>query len=62
LFRAKGSPLLARRGIPVAALVPVEEKPSGDVEKVIEQIKAFSRRQELGNLTIRELIEEGRRF
>ena len=53
---------ITKHGAPVAMLVPVEEKPRRDVEKVIEQIKAFSKRHKLGNLTIWQLIEEGRRF
>jgi prevent-host-death family protein len=53
---------ITKHGVPVAMLVPVEEKPRPDVGKVIEQIKASRRGHKLGSLTIRQLIEEGRRF
>ena len=55
---------ITKHGKPVARLVPattVEVKP--DVRQVIAELKAFSRGNTLGDgLTIRELIEEGRRY
>ncbi len=52
---------ITRRGKPVAVLgPPTVEKP--DVKKVIEEFKAFAKGRSLGDITIRELIEEGRRF
>ncbi len=57
---------ITRHGKAVAKLVPAtggESKP--DVLKVIEEMKRFQREQgpTLGDgLTIREMIEEGRRF
>ncbi len=53
---------ITRHGVPVAMLVPVEEKPAPDREALVEQIKAFSKGRRLGKVSIRELIEEGRRF
>ena len=53
---------ITKHGVPVAMLVPVETKPKRDVAKVIRQIREFSKGHKLGNLTIRQLIEEGRRF
>jgi len=53
---------ITKHGVPVAMLVPVEEKPKQDVAKVIQQIREFSKGHKLGNLTIRQLVEEGRRF
>lgn len=61
---AKGKKILiTRRGKPAALLSP----PPGvekDLKKVIQEFKAYSKRQgrTLGNLTIREMIEDGRRF
>lgn len=53
---------ITRHGVPVAMLVPVERKAKKDVKAVIEQIKAFSEGRTLGkDLTIRQMIEEGRR-
>ena len=52
---------ITRRGKPVAVLGPLSvDKP--DVKKVIEDFKAFAKGRSLGDITIRELIDEGRRF
>ncbi len=55
---------ITRRGKPVAVLSPLpSEKP--DVRKVIEEMRQFQKEHAptLGpDLTIRDLIEEGRRF
>jgi len=62
---AKGEEItITKHGKPVARLVPaVTMKPKPDVRKVIEELKAFSKGNTLGKgLTIREMIEEGRRF
>jgi prevent-host-death family protein len=55
---------ITRHGKPVARLVPaVCAPPQPDVRQVIEELKAFSKGNTLGkDITIRELIEEGRRF
>jgi prevent-host-death family protein len=55
---------ITKRGKPMARLVPaVPAKPKPDVGQVIEELKAFSEDNTLGeDLTIRELIEDGRRF
>ena len=55
--------LITRNGKPAAMLVPapVDEKKS--VQEVIAQMKALRRGNRLGKgLSIRDLIEEGRRF
>ena len=63
---AKGeSILITEQGRPVAMLVPPpEQKAEVDVKKVIEEFKAYSKRQgrTLGGITYRELIEAGRRY
>ena len=52
---------ITRRGKLVAVLgPPPSEKP--DVKKVIEDFKAFAKGRSLGDISIRELIEEGRHF
>ena len=53
---------ITRHGVPVAVLSSIEEDPKRDLQTVIEEIKAFRKGRKLGNVTIRELIEEGRRF
>jgi prevent-host-death family protein len=62
---AKGEEFtITKHGKPVARLVPVsitQSKP--DVRQVIEQLKAFSKGNILGDgITVRDLIEDGRRF
>lgn len=55
---------ITRHGKPVARLVPaVPAKPRPDVRQVIEELKAFRKGNTLGEgVTVRDLIEEGRRF
>lgn len=54
---------ITRHGKPVARLVPVASaKPRPDVRAAVEAMKAFSKGRSLGGLSIREMIEEGRRF
>lgn len=62
---AKGEEFtITKHGKPVARLVPAAvTTPRPDVKQVIEELKAFSKGNTLGKkLTIREMIEEGRRF
>jgi prevent-host-death family protein len=55
---------ITKHGKPVARLVPVTDAiPKPDLRQVIEELKAFSKGNTLGEgNTIRELIDEGRRF
>jgi prevent-host-death family protein len=55
---------ITKHGKPIAQLKPFSVKEKPDVRKVIEEFRAYSRRhgRTLGNLTIREMIEEGRRY
>ena len=60
---AKGERILiTRRGEPVAMLVPPVRAPVRDVQEVIDEMKALRRGNTLGGVSIRELIDEGRRF
>jgi len=54
---------ITKRGVPVALLVPVDAVPTRDRNAVIEELKAFGRGRTLPEgMTIRDMIEEGRRF
>lgn len=53
---------ITRIGRPVARLVPDPGQQADDVRSVIQQIREFRKGRRLGNVTIRELIEEGRRY
>lgn len=60
---AKGEEItITRHGTPVAKLVSASPAAKIDREKAIEELKTFSKGIRLGpDLTIRDLIEEGRR-
>ena len=55
---------ITRRGVPVAVLMPPNGRRKRSVAEVIESINAFRERTNwtLGGMTIREAIEEGRRY
>ena len=62
---AKGEEIIiTKHGKPVARLVPVTNaKPKPDVRQVIDELKAFSKGNTLDkHISIRDLIDEGRRF
>ena len=52
---------ITKHGVPVARLVPPEPARQVDVRAVIEAIRAARRGRTLGDVSIRELIDEGRR-
>ncbi len=52
---------ITRHGVPVAVLVPAASSPRPNVEAVIEELIEFGKGNSLTGLTIRELIDEGRR-
>ncbi|TMB66934.1 MAG: type II toxin-antitoxin system Phd/YefM family antitoxin [Chloroflexi bacterium] len=52
---------ITRHGRPVAKIVPVGEK-RRSVEEAIEAILEFGRHHPRGDLNIKELIDEGRRY
>lgn len=55
--------LITRHGRPAAMLTPPPDEAAKDVRSVIAEIKALRRGNTLGKgATIRDLIDEGRRF
>jgi prevent-host-death family protein len=53
---------ITRHGRAVARLVPVEAAPGrARLADTVARLKAFRRGRRLGGLSVRELIEEGRR-
>ena len=52
---------ITRHGVPVAVLVPPGGVQKGDVQAAIQNMIDFRQGQRLDGLSIRELIEEGRR-
>jgi prevent-host-death family protein len=55
--------LITRHGRPAALLTPPPDEAQQDVKQVIAKMKALRRGNTLGTgVSIRELIDEGRRF
>ena len=55
--------IITKHGKPVARLVPaVSATPKPDVRAAVEAMKQFRKGRSLGASSIREMIEEGRRF
>jgi antitoxin (DNA-binding transcriptional repressor) of toxin-antitoxin stability system len=56
--------VITRRGTPVALLTQPPRQVTRDVGQVVEDMLAYRDRQKrtTGKLTIREMIEEGRRY
>jgi prevent-host-death family protein len=59
---AKGEKItITKHGVPVAVLQPADFSKNTPVREVIDQLKQFRVAHHLGTLSIREMIEEGRR-
>jgi prevent-host-death family protein len=52
--------IITRYGEPVAILSPVESAPPRPISDIIEDMKAFRKEHRLGDLSVREMMEEGR--
>lgn len=52
---------ITKHGVPVAVLQPADSSRGKPVGEVIEQLKRFRAGRCLGALSIRDMIEEGRR-
>jgi len=53
---------ITKHGVPVAVLLPADPEKRVDVTAVITQLRQFRSQNSLGGeLTLREMIEEGRR-
>jgi prevent-host-death family protein len=52
---------ITRHGVPVAILVPASGVQKPDVRETIKAMIEFRKAHRLGGLSIREMIEEGRR-
>ena len=60
---AKGERItITKHGVPVAILVPPSSEAKADRQHAIETLLKLGRKQSLKGISIRELIEAGRRF
>lgn len=53
---------ITRHGAAVAMLVPIDPRRKRSVKEVIQEMKLLRKGRTLGGISIRELIEEGRRY
>jgi len=53
---------ITKHGVPVAVLTPAGNRRKKDPQKVAERIRALRKGARLEGVTIRQLIEEGRRY
>jgi prevent-host-death family protein len=54
--------VISKHGHPVAELIPFKERDSDKIRTAIDNLKAFQQTHDLGGLSVREMIEEGRRY
>jgi prevent-host-death family protein len=52
---------ITRRGVPVAKLVPVDVTGTQDPGEVVREIRELRKGATLGKISVRELINDGRR-
>jgi prevent-host-death family protein len=50
------------RGVPVAKLVPSDEHSEKDLKEVVREIREIRKGARLKGTTLRELVNEGRRY
>jgi prevent-host-death family protein len=53
---------ITRRGIPIAKLVPADTGEKEAPDQLIREIREIRKSTTLGKISIRELIDEGRRY
>lgn len=54
--------MITKHGRPVAKLVPVDDFDRAKVREAIEWLKDFRKKHSLGDLKIKDLINEGRKY
>lgn len=60
---SKGATIvITKHGVPVARLIPPEDAAHPDVGEIIKALHEFRQGKTLGELSIRDLIETGRRY
>ncbi len=54
--------VITRRGKPIAKLVPIGKPSREEIQKAIDEIRRLRKNVSLGEMTIKEMIEEGRKY
>ena len=52
---------ITKHGVPIAVLQPVKSQQTADPKQVIAELREFRSRHSLNGLSLRNMIEEGRR-
>jgi len=59
---AKGERItITKHGVPVAILIPVGGRQTGSADETVEQLRLFRQGRKRGSISLRRMIEEGRR-
>ena len=53
--------IITKHGVPVAVLKPYQTEKQVDAKKVIENLYKLREKNTLGGISVREMIEEGRK-
>ena len=52
---------ISKHGVPIAVLQPYDARKSSDLRSVIMALRLFREGKSLGDLSIRDMVDEGRR-
>lgn len=53
---------ISRRGRPVAEVIPLHTQSQMTTDEAVDRLVEFGKGKSLGGLTVRELIDDGKRF
>ncbi len=54
--------VITKHGHPIAELVPYRQREPEKIRAAIDNLKAFQQTHSLGGLSVREMIDEGRKY
>ena len=54
--------VITRHNHPVAELIAFREQDRGRIRDAIDDLKAFQKTHRLGGISVRQMVEEGRRY
>ena len=54
--------VITKHGHPVAELIPFRKRDPDRIRGAIDNLKSFQKTHSLGGLSVREMIEEGRKY
>ena len=54
--------VITKHGHPIAELVPYRQREREKIRAAIDNLKAFQQTHSLGGLSVREMIDEGRKY